>query len=153
MIPKFRAWHKPMQRISEVFAISFERQKVKIRHVRGTTHMTVPFDDVVLMQSTGLFDENGKEIFEGDVVELHHFTENYSTTGGFYEGEESLVGVVRYGYTDDEIKYFGKVYPPRWFLENRYRKLDFSDLGGLHEESFKVIGDIYQNPELVEKME
>ena len=103
------------------------------------------------MQSTCLLDVNGKEVFEGDVVELHHFTENYSTTGGFYEGEESLVGVVRYGYTDDEIKYFGKVYPPRWFFENRYRKLDFSDLSGLHEESFKVIGDVYQNPELVEE--
>ena len=102
------------------------------------------------MQSTGLLDEKGNDVFEGDVVELHHFTENYSTTGGFYEGEESLVGVVRYGYTDDEIKYFGKIYPPRWFLENRYRKLDFSDLSGLHGESFKVIGDIYRNPELVE---
>ena len=106
-------------------------------------------NQVTLMQSTGLFDVNGKEIFEGDVVELHHFTENYST-GGFYEGEESLVGVVRYGHTDDEIKCFGKVYPPRWFFENRYRELDFSDLSGLHEESFKVIGDIYRNPELVE---
>ena len=102
------------------------------------------------MQSTGLLDKKGNDVFEGDVVELHHFTENYSTTGGFYEGEESLVGVVRYGYTDDEIKYFGKVYPPRWFFENRYRVLYFSDLSGLHDESFKVIGDIYQNKELVE---
>lgn len=62
MIPKFRAWHKPMQRMSEVLAISYERQKVKIRHLRGTTHMTVPFDDVILMQSTGLFDKNGQEM-------------------------------------------------------------------------------------------
>ncbi len=90
-------------------------------------------------------------MFVGDVVELHHFTENYSMTGGFYEGEESLVGAVRYGYTDDEIKHFGKVYPPRWFFKNRYRELDFSDLSGLHEESFKIIGDIYQNPELLEE--
>ena len=55
-VPKFRAWHKPMQRMGEVLAISFERQKVKIRHLRGTTHMTVPFDDAVIMQSTGLVD-------------------------------------------------------------------------------------------------
>ena len=68
MIPKFRAWHKAMQRMSEVLAISYERQKVKIRHVRGTTHMTVPFDDVVLMQSTGLLDKKGNDIFEGDAV-------------------------------------------------------------------------------------
>ena len=32
-LPKFRAWHKPMQRMSEVLAISYERQKVKIRHL------------------------------------------------------------------------------------------------------------------------
>ena len=114
----------------------------------------IDFADAILMQSTGLFDNSTpkKEIFEGDVVELHHFTENYSETGGFYEGEESLVGVVRYGYTDDEIKYFGKVYPPRWFIENRYRELVFSDLSGLHEESFKVIGDVYRNPELTEEL-
>ena len=70
MIPKFRAWHKPMQIMCEVLAISYERQKVKIRHVRGTTQMTVPFDDVELMQSTGLFDKNGNEIWEGDVVRM-----------------------------------------------------------------------------------
>lgn len=121
--------------------------------VEGDDHVygdTISFEDCVLMQSTGLLDKKGNDVFEGDVVELHHFTENYSTSGGFYEGEESLVGVVRYGYTDDEIKCFGKVYPPRWLFENRYRELDFSDLSGLHEESFKVIGNIYQNKELVE---
>ena len=69
-VPKFRVWHKPMQRMGEVLAISFERQKVKIRHLRGTTHMTVPFDDVELMQSTGLFDSGGNEIWEGDVVRM-----------------------------------------------------------------------------------
>ena len=73
VVPKFRAWHKPMQRMSEVLAISFERQKVKIKHQRGTTHMTVPFDDVELMQSTGIFDKNSKEIFEDDIVKTTRF--------------------------------------------------------------------------------
>ncbi|HEL2551284.1 TPA: hypothetical protein TZ316_001432 [Streptococcus suis] len=99
----------------------------------------------------GLFDTNDKEIFEGDVVELHHFTENYHMAGGFYEGEEILVGVIRYGYTDIEIKSIGKVYPPGWLLETSYKELSFSDLYGVHEESFEIIGNIYQNPELLEE--
>ena len=150
MIPKFRFYSKRMNKIGIVISLKPLRNRVYVEWddtLSGTENID---DNGILMQSTGLLDKKGNDVFEGDVVELHHFTENYSTTGGFYEGEESLVGVVRYGYTDDEIKYFGKVYPPRWFFENRYRVLDFSDLSGLHEESFKIIGDIYQNPELVE---
>ena len=154
MIPKFRFYSKRMNKIGIVISLHPLRNRVYVEWddtLSGTEDID---DNGVLMQSTGLFDNSipKKEIFEGDVVELHHFTENYSETGGFYEGEESLVGVVRYGYTDDEIKYFGKVYPPRWFIENRYRELVFSDLSGLHEESFKVIGDVYQNPELTEEL-
>ena len=154
MIPKFRFYSKRMNKIGIVISLHPLRKRVYVEWddaLSGTENID---DNGVLMQSTGLFDNSTpkKEIFEGDAVELHHFTENYSETGGFYEGEESLVGVVRYGYTDDEIKYFGKVYPPRWFIENRYRELVFSDLSGLHEESFKVIGDVYRNPELTEEL-
>ena len=150
MIPKFRAWAEEGEVMYyDVYPFKDDTLLLSYDEIAFDE---VPASEFIIMQSTGLRDKNGKEIFEGDVVELHHFTENFSPTGGFYEGEESLVGVVRYGYTDDEIKYFGKVYPPMWLLENRYRKLDFSELGGLHEESFKVIGDIYRNPELVEEL-
>ena len=156
MIPKFRIAFKN-KIISEVGSIDFIDETVTIpvydkadgEYLGDNVY---GLNQVTLIQSTGLLDVNGKEIFEGDVIELHHFTENYSTNGGFYEGEESLVGVVRYGYTEDEIKYFGKVYPPSWFFENRYSVLEFSYLSGLHEESFKIIGDIYRNPELLEEL-
>ncbi|HEM3629300.1 TPA: hypothetical protein U1C40_000031 [Streptococcus suis] len=103
-----------------------------------------------LMQSTGLFDKNGAEVFEGDVVKLHHFTECYSDQGGFYEGEEELIGFIKYGYTEDEVKSVGKVYPPRWLLKTSSDEIDFSFLYGVHEESFEIIGNVYENPELVE---
>ena len=156
MIPKLRVWDKENKIMwnieswhieDEYFDLIEPNKSVVDLNANRTRRKQ---RDVIIMQSTGLLDKNGKEIFEGDVVELHHFTENFSTTGGFYEGEESLVGVVRYGYTDDEIKYFGKVYPPRWFFENRYRELSFSHLYGVHEESFEIIGNVYENPELVE---
>ena len=103
------------------------------------------------MQSTWLFDINGKEIFEGDVVKVHHFTENFSENGGFYEGEEELIGIIEYGYTDYEVQNIGKVYPPRWGLKTNFEWLDFSSLYGIHEESFEVVGNSYQNQELLEE--
>ena len=128
VVPKFKAWHKPMQRMSEVLAISYERQKVKIRHLRGTTHMTVPFDDVVLMQSTGLFDKNGKEIFEGDIVEWEH-----KDTGQFVRG------IVKY---DAEFGFWG-------MTDARFN--DLRAIGYLANQKVTVLGNIYENKELVEE--
>ena len=127
VVPKFRAWHKPMQSMSEVLAISYERQKVKIRHLRGTAYMTVPFDDVVLMQSTGLFDKNGKEIFEGDIVEWEH-----KDTGHLVRG------IVKY---DTELGFWG-------MTDARFN--DLRAIGYLANQKVTVLGDIFENPELVE---
>lgn len=132
VVPKFRAWHKAMQRMSEVLAISYERQKVKIKHQRGTTHMTIPLDDVILMQSTGLVDVNGKEIFEGDVVESTWFNDY-----------DDCVGYRKAGTVVYRNGYFGIEYPGD--VEKRYSPtiLDFA-------VSVEIIGNVHQNPELVE---
>lgn len=129
---RFRAWHKPMQRMSEVLAISFERQKVKIRHLRGTTHMTVPFDDVELMQSTGLFDKNGKEIFEGDIVKVTDGDERTDFSDG---GIGTICGL-------DELY--------MWYIDGQVQ----NGLFDINQEYYiEVIGNIYQNPELLEVKE
>lgn len=151
MKPKFRAWTEE-GKVMYYDIYPFKDDTLLLSYDE-IAFDEVPAIDFILMQSTGLFDKNGREIFEGDVVELHRFTKNYHKNGGLYEGEETLVGTVIYGYTVDDIKYFGKVYPPSWLFKNRYRELDFSDFSGIHEESFKVIGNIYQNPELIEKVE
>ena len=134
-MPKFKAWHKSMQRMSEVLAISFERQKVKIRHLRGTTHMTVPFNDVELMQSTGLFDKNGKEIFESDIVKTTIFFGRADESGGFYEYEKELIGIVKQlegAWVIDTEK--GAVYLWSDINEN------------------EVLGNIWENPKLLEEI-
>ena len=135
MIPKFKVWHKSMQRMSEVLAISFERQKVKIRHLRGTTHMTVPFNDVELMQSTGLLDKNGKEIFESDIVKTTIFFGRADESGGFYEYEKELIGIVKQlegAWVIDTEK--GAVYLWSDINEN------------------EVLGNIWENPKLLEEI-
>ena len=79
------------------------------------------FDDYgCIMQSTGLFDKNNKEIFEGDIVQ---FSDSLYTV--FYDIKEG--------------SYRLKPHDDRWVID--YMSNFSSD------ESFEIVGNIYENKE------
>jgi uncharacterized phage protein (TIGR01671 family) len=128
MIPRFRAWDKIDKELYSVDEINFNRGEFEsigdgITFLRGA-------DEVELMQSTGLFDKNDKEIFEGDIITngISVVDVKNHQTLGFYtvvNGEERFFG------SNTSIKDF----------ENDVE--EFSSIT-------KIIGNIYENPEFLE---
>ena len=128
MKPKFRAWTEE-GKVMYYDAYPFKNDTLLLSYDE-IAFDEVPASDFILMQSTGLKDKNGKEIFEGDVVK--------------YEvGRYTYTGEVAY---DKNFAGFG--------VKDADANIIFT-VGELAEDiglsSLEVVGNIYNNPGLLEE--
>lgn len=129
MIPKYRMWNEIISRLHSVDGLYFDREVAQYKDEVGVSRL-IKFQNASLMQSTGLKDKNGKEIFEGDIVTDGEFARivQYHQTLGFYmfdeEGNE------------------------RFFSDSATLE-DFGEDAKIVSEILEIIGNVYENPELL----
>ena len=122
MIPKFRVWDKTDKEMYLVDVINFNRGEFESIG-DGITFLREA-DEVILMQSTGLFDKNGQEVFVGDIIKCTrgcpHEVYLEKEYGGTYIGgmpSVYLKGLLSgYAWTGDE-EIIGNVYQNHELLE------------------------------------
>ena len=131
MTPKFRAWLKNDKEIIDVDEIHWFDGELDI--IGDYITFVRKADEIELMQSTGLKDKNGKEIFEGDIVKRYR--------SPFFKAKwEYLIETV--------IKEKASLLLGREFGKN-FGTIPFNSPFA-KSDLLEVIGNIYENPELLE---
>lgn len=125
MIVRYRAWHKTWDELGKVKRIRFDGEGnvttvlFEGKFLGVDTHV----DEIELMQSTGLKDKNGKEIFEGDIVKMAKDVYSKPT---YYEVVRHRGGAYR--------------------LESKQHGCEL----WLRHTECEVVGNVYENKELME---
>nr|DAF32489.1 MAG TPA: YopX protein [Caudoviricetes sp.] len=125
MVPKFRAFLIEAKTMHNILAIDFSRNMYCLQIGKATIGEWFWFREIELMQSTGLKDKNGEEIFEGDIV-FDRWANGYTPVfqNGIY-----------------------MAYNPKNLMQND----PSTQFNIIWKDGCEVIGNIYENPELLEQ--
>lgn len=131
MIPKYRAWHNELGRMMSVrfmFFFAGKLDELELNDSLMNDVIPVNPDEIKLMQSTGLYDKNGKEVFEGDILAIET-DEGILNVNIFWDSKHALFMFKSEKYKEEEL---------------------LAELVGNNTYPFEIAGNIYENPELSE---
>ena len=123
---KFRAWLKEDKKMANIETMDFTDKSIQYLKRSEIINAYIlrreSFDDVELMQFTGVNDKNGKEIYEGDIVVLNNI-------------ENDNMCIVRYEHSSYRLE--------GWSLRE--------DLSNVEDRFLEVVGNIYESKNLLEE--
>lgn len=129
---KFRAWLKDEKRmLNDISSIKLDIKCIYYDNNDLFSYERKSFDEIELMQYTGLKDKNGVKIFEGDIVNICGFINREVV-----EYDNYYVGYVLKRYDNN-----GKV----------IYVTPLTEYSSIVAPKLEVIGNIYENPELLEE--
>ncbi len=157
---KFRAWDKRQEIMvsnEQVMRLEFGKNGVDwlgcwvvVADSQGKPEQglhQIAKEDLVFMQFTGLKDKSGKEIYEGDII----WKEFSHRKGQKRESKEDghkfqiIYQPAWSSFVADEIVKIGE-FQELWHLAQNNK---WADQERLIVDEFEIIGNIYQNPELL----
>lgn len=123
---EYRAWDKELKRMCNV--VQLGRKDIIVESdEEDEISGYLSRDRFILLQYTGLKDKNGKKIYESDIVKNE-----------FYEFKGEVI------YRSSECCYYIKS------IENGIDNPTFFSLGGFNSKLISKLGNVYDNPELLE---
>lgn len=133
MIPKFRAWDSVEKKFVEHFFITDNGLICNMEKPTSGYNSPIPIEksELILMQSTGLYDNNGKEIFEGDILKVAN-------------NDSSWFEVVKYDH--EKAMFISKEVN----LKYEVPETPLYDLFSPYLFKVEVIGNIWENGDLID---
>jgi len=118
---KFKAFFKVDGRIYEALSIDFANKEATLWDKETAVNFEASFDEIELIQYTGVNDKNGKEIYTGSLVKWGLRTYKICFDCGFYMHDLSRIN-------------------PEYPITKEFKEAP---------EEFEIVGNIYENPEIL----